>query len=247
MSTGKCVASNRYRALRIRSVVRRQHESGGRVRQRRPFLFHTAQTRSGISMPTLRLALLAALTSLFLIACSDRPSTAAAGGQAGAERIIARSAQPASSTAGKPGITLQVEDQQFFFDIGRTTGYRDSGMGEVNVSLKASRIDGQSAASAEVVLANLRPVEGTQSVGEGSREPVHIQLIGVPGRDGALRSVQGQVQVDSLVMDENQRFKSIDAGFSGRFSAYSEATEAFLDPTHADAVEISGRLNAAMQ
>ncbi len=193
-------------------------------------------------MPALRPAASAALLCLLLAACSDEAPIAAGGGQAAAERIIAREAKPAADTAGTPGIELQVDGQRYFFDIGQSTGYRDSGMGDVSVRLQASRIDGQKAAAAEVTLAHLRPTEGSQRVGEGGPQPVHIQLVGVPGRDGALRSVQGEVQVDALRMDENNRFKSIDARFSGRFSAYSEGSEAFIDPTHADGVDVSGRL-----
>lgn len=193
-------------------------------------------------MPALRPAVSAALLCLLLAACSDEAPTAAGGGQAAAERIIAREATPAPDSAGKPGIELHVGGQRYVFDIGQSNGYRDSGMGDVSVILKASRIDGQKAAAAEVTLAHLRPTEGSHRVGAGEPQPVHIQLVGVPGRDGALRSVQGEVQVDALRMDENNRFKSIDARFSGRFSAYSESGEAFIDPTHADGIDISGRL-----
>lgn len=183
-----------------------------------------------------------ALASLALSACSDNTPNAADGQGRGSERIIAREAKNADTH----GITLQLAGQQFFIDIGRTTGYRDSGMGDVSISLKASRIEGQSAIATEVVIVNLRPAEGIQRVGEVAGRPMHIDLRGVPGHANALRSVQGEVQVDSLVMDENQRFKSIDAHFSGRFSALSDSGDSFVDPTHADAVEISGRLSTAM-
>jgi hypothetical protein len=184
----------------------------------------------------------AALASLALSACSNDAPNAANGQHPGSERIIAREAKNADTH----GITLQLAGQQFFIDIGRTTGYRDSGMGDVSISLKASRIEAQSAIVTEVVIVNLRPIEGTQRVGEVAGRPVHIDLTGVPGHADTLRSVQGEVQVDSLVMDENQRFKSIDARFSGRFSALSDTGESFVDPTHADAVEISGRLSTAV-
>lgn len=183
-----------------------------------------------------------ALASLALSACSDNTPNAADGQGPGSERIIAREAKNADTH----GITLQLAGQQFFIDIGRTTGYRDSGMGDVSISLKASRIEGQSATATEVVIVNLRPAEGIQRVGETAERPMHVDLTGVPGHANTLRSVQGEVQVDSLVMDENQRFKSIDAHFSGRFSSLSDSGDSFVDPTHADAVEISGRLSTAM-
>jgi hypothetical protein len=198
------------------------------------------------SMNTPTRTLLLALLLLPLIACGDSGSSTAGTEGSPAERIIARETAQAPSAVGDQGIIeIDVDGSRHFFSLERTTGFRNSGMGEISISLKAGRMRGEGTAFAEATLANLRPVEGTQTVGDGEPRPVHILLSGVPGHDGALRSLQGEVQVESLVMDEDQRFESINARFTGRFSAYAEDRKVFVDPTHADAIEITGRLSIA--
>lgn len=201
-------------------------------------------------MHTTPRCVLLALMLLPLLGCSERDSS---DGDTQAGSTPSASAAPASDAPGVRrdaarsrategfGIELNVDGQRYFFGLaGGGTGLSQAETGEISADAKTGRIDGQKVVFAEVRLANLRPAESTQRVGDG--EPsVHILLSGVPGHDGSLRSLQGEVQVESLLVNANER--SIIARFSGRFSAYSNERAAFLDPAHADAVEITGRLN----
>src|SRR5690606_28062764 len=116
-------------------------------------------------------------------------------------------------------IDLMVDGKRTNASIGMSPGFRNSGEGDMMLSLSASRIDGQTAVTSKVVMHKLLIREGSQVLGDGTGSAAYVELTGVPGYDGAtLRSVDGQADVATLEMNGNIP-NAVDAEFKGRFAA----------------------------
>lgn len=189
---------------------------------------------------TTQRTLLAALLLPALAACEDKdgPALVADGG---ADRIIAP--QVADAVAGKaldePGIVLDVAGQRHHAATGVQTGFRNSGDGFLMMSLEASRIEGQAAFKTKVVIHQMVAEQGTQDLGDDASGQPYVEVTGVPGHAGTLRSIDGELNVVSLALSESKLPTAGHTEFTGRFVPVDAAgaTQSSAAP-----VELSGEL-----
>lgn len=184
--------------------------------------------------------LLAALLLPALAACENKDGSAIAA-DGGTDRIIAPrvAAAVADKVMDGPGILLDVAGQRLHAGTGVQTGFRNSGDGFLMISLEASRIEGQEAFKTAVVVHRMLAEQGTQDLGDEASGQPYVEVTGVPGHEGALRSIDGELDVIALELSESKLPTSGQADFTGHFVPVNAdgATQSSATP-----VELSGEL-----